>query len=460
MRFIPIQPLLILFITTVLLLPNTSKADNTNTNVPLVTQIEITKGDSTYLYHYIYNIDNEKNIETKYVKIADRWIRQHQIEWIYNNGLCSEQRMRTWAEDAGWNDYYIVTYHYTNRQKDTETHEVITADSQKINKLKSHFTYNGMGLLTKRKDMYWQDHQWKSSQEIIHSYDANQKPKRTDYFVYENSTSPYHQLLTYDYRTDGLLDQTTITQQQTDGTWLNIEKTNYYYNPNTDTKTSEIIKKWDTTYHMWKNHKNIRYQYNDIQKITTEIYQYWAGAFWKNDIRYNYLYNPKGKLIEKQTYLPIYEEYRMVSSVSYTDFLHDKASLIQSRYNFWGGNTHQLFSTFIPFQFNATMQVENASLIKISYTPFDNTGVVTNNFSKQFDVVSVYPNPSKGIFYFQTDGLRAYSWMITDLSGKIIQQKNNLNGSGMIDLGDYKEGIYLLQVFTPQGIKVQKLIKN
>jgi hypothetical protein len=38
--------------------------------------------------------------------------------------------------------------------------------------------------------------------------------------------------------------------------------------------------------------------------------------------------------------------------------------------------------------------------------------------------------------------------------------KNQTKRSGVIDLGDYTPGIYILQVVTPEGVQVQKLIRE
>lgn len=450
-----------LFVLTIFvgtLLPKTLIATSTSTDTPLVTQLEINKGDSLYLHHYIYNADNTKNVVTKYVKIDENWKRQQQTEWIYNNDKCIEQRIRVWT-GYEWQDDYLISYDYQNQQKIKETHYKIT-NGEEVNLTQSILAYNTTGQLLTKTNSRWENNQWITTQKTTYTYTADHKNKTIDYHTYQNGTAQDLQRVTYAYLPTGQLKSTLTTHSQGDE-WKNLHKTDYYYNHTAGLKTSQITKKWDTVYSLWENQQNILYQYDKAQKISTETYQYWSGAFWVNDVRYSYLYNAQGKLIDKQTYLSIHSDYRLVSSVNYTDFLHDKASLIQAKYNFWGGETNQPLNTFISFDFNTGVQVENASQVKISYTPFSNTGVTTHSkFGKKYGVIEVYPNPSKAIFYFKTDGLNATQWSVTDLSGKTILRKENLNGSGVVDLGDYKEGIYLLQVFTPKGIKVQKLIKN
>lgn len=74
--------------------------------------------------------------------------------------------------------------------------------------------------------------------------------------------------------------------------------------------------------------------------------------------------------------------------------------------------------------------------------------------------INVYPNPSKAIFYFNSEIYDVTSWAVTDLSGKIIQSKEQKERSGVIDLRNSEPGIYFLKVITPEGVKTQKLIKE
>ena len=67
-----------------------------------------------------------------------------------------------------------------------------------------------------------------------------------------------------------------------------------------------------------------------------------------------------------------------------------------------------------------------------------------------FDLYTYFDNEKSGVTH----------WLVTDLSGKLLLTKEQNERSGVIDLGDFRPGVYLLQVFTPEGTKVQKLIKE
>jgi len=81
-----------------------------------------------------------------------------------------------------------------------------------------------------------------------------------------------------------------------------------------------------------------------------------------------------------------------------------------------------------------------------------NCDTLKNNFS-----FNVYPNPSKGVFYIETD--LPIQTEIYFPWGQILQKKSFEIGTHLLDLSAYSEGIYLLKVFYNREIKIFKIIK-
>lgn len=78
--------------------------------------------------------------------------------------------------------------------------------------------------------------------------------------------------------------------------------------------------------------------------------------------------------------------------------------------------------------------------------------------------MSVYPNPSEGVFFLNMSGVRsAIDVTVTDISGKVIRQQSlqpqSGSVSGSIELKDAAKGIYILTVKNEQGTINEKLIK-
>ena len=67
--------------------------------------------------------------------------------------------------------------------------------------------------------------------------------------------------------------------------------------------------------------------------------------------------------------------------------------------------------------------------------------------------ISIFPNPSRGIFNLSE---KVKNVIIYSIDGKIIKSINNTNS---INLKEYKSGYYLIQIFDKNRIERHKLIK-
>lgn len=73
------------------------------------------------------------------------------------------------------------------------------------------------------------------------------------------------------------------------------------------------------------------------------------------------------------------------------------------------------------------------------------------------NLISVFPNPGKGIFNVSLENGTGYSLKVTDLSGKTILEQQ-AKGTAQLNLEGAAKGIYLLQVSSAKGTAVRKLI--
>lgn len=72
--------------------------------------------------------------------------------------------------------------------------------------------------------------------------------------------------------------------------------------------------------------------------------------------------------------------------------------------------------------------------------------------------ISVYPNPSEGIFTIKSRG--KYKLVITDISGKTIKEKYTHSETESIDISSRADGIYFLTISNKKIVKTVKLIKR
>jgi len=261
------------------------------------------------------------------------------------------------------------------------------------------------------------------------------------------------------YNPDGSL-QSQVLQENVSNTWTNTEMINWFYASNSSNVISIRNKKWNADYSNWENTQRIDYQYNDSVKLISETYQRWNTMYWENDLRYDYQYDNGNKLLKKTLSEPLYTDWRGLISINYSNFTKNSANTIESQYEFWGGNTGELTTSFIPFMFNSDITVQRGRSLQLSYLPVTETELSTPVDNNSLQRIPVYPNPSEGIFYINTQKYAINSWTVSDLNGQVLKKQVQSFQSGVIDLMEFPKGIYLLRVTTQNQQLIQKLIKE
>jgi hypothetical protein len=74
--------------------------------------------------------------------------------------------------------------------------------------------------------------------------------------------------------------------------------------------------------------------------------------------------------------------------------------------------------------------------------------------------ISIIPNPTTGILYFDFMENNIQKLNIFDISGKKIIEKSDVQKSETIDLSEYKSGIYIIKVHTDKETFTLKIVKN
>jgi len=80
-----------------------------------------------------------------------------------------------------------------------------------------------------------------------------------------------------------------------------------------------------------------------------------------------------------------------------------------------------------------------------------------------FEALTVYPNPSTGVFNISNvaSGLN-FSYEVSDLNGRMIAKKANLNGKQIqeVDLSKVENGIYMVRIFNESGEYMTRIVKQ
>ena len=77
------------------------------------------------------------------------------------------------------------------------------------------------------------------------------------------------------------------------------------------------------------------------------------------------------------------------------------------------------------------------------------------------NALSIYPNPSSGIYQISLGGLEIQNIRVYDLIGNVLLQAEILdNKKALINLSNQIDGVYFVEVETAAGKAVQKLLKQ
>jgi len=92
---------------------------------------------------------------------------------------------------------------------------------------------------------------------------------------------------------------------------------------------------------------------------------------------------------------------------------------------------------------------------KIATITISNTGVNEVNADKY---ISVYPNPTNGIFEISINTIEANTIRVMDINGKIILERKNVSSKESIDMTGFAKGVYILTISGTDFSLNKKLI--
>jgi len=67
----------------------------------------------------------------------------------------------------------------------------------------------------------------------------------------------------------------------------------------------------------------------------------------------------------------------------------------------------------------------------------------------------IFPNPASSVLNIEYEGT-IKQLRIFDITGKLVYSRKNDNNQARIDVGELKQGMYVLQVITEKGIAAQR----
>ncbi len=107
----------------------------------------------------------------------------------------------------------------------------------------------------------------------------------------------------------------------------------------------------------------------------------------------------------------------------------------------------------------ASTKYNDSGITNPTYFCFDNLifETITSVSENVKNEIKIYPNPTTDFININRVGEGQIS--LTDISGKIVYQKNNCSENEIIDLTNFNSGIYILKINSKNVVVSEKIIK-
>ena len=179
---------------------------------PLIAQLEIQKGDTTYLHQYLYNSDNKITVESIFFRQGNNWMRKAQTEWVYLNKICTDQYFRKWT-GTEWRSYFHINSSFPSQTTQLDTYySIVNGVASPIKTIESEY---------ENKQLLWQktstfaDNNWQLSSAVNQTFIGN---RISEIALKDFAEAAEEQKLVYHYNADNLTDSLTI-YLKSNGVW-------------------------------------------------------------------------------------------------------------------------------------------------------------------------------------------------------------------------------------------------
>lgn len=425
-------------------------------NNALVREIVAHENDSVFRYSYFFDDNKNKVVENKYY-VSDNNVSYPLLrtEWIYETTNCVQVRKQKWQE-GNWETIYLIESEYLNNIKQKEKYIAVNKKTERIEKTIVNRYENGKLSHVDNNRGAEADHIIEQS--AGYSYDNSDRVLSMQIDAGPGSGNQLQQNFQYEYnKITGKLDS-LLYQEKKQGAITDQQLSLFYYDKDNGNLLSQVQKKWNQNTSKWESYSKSEFAYNINGKLVEEIYSSFSGYFWNSIMRYVYNYDNRGLLQSKIMYQPIYRQWRKMYTIEYSNIENDQPNLMESKYNFWGGNTGEYVNNFIPYYFNGEISIMEANRLELKYTT-DITVVTNSSFDTGW--LKIYPNPSNGVFYINTQNYYIESWEVFNVNGIRLKGDVNHFRTGVVDLAEFPDGIYMIKATTNDNqILKQKIIIN
>lgn len=303
------------------------------------------------------------------------------------------------------------------------------------NVVQNNYTNNPDGTVQQKNSELWStaSSKWEPYNRTTYTYTPAKKVLTATSENYYDPSWVYFSKEIYEY--DGNNNQTKILTQNYDfvSPWKDASQTIYVNNPDgTVSQSTDQI--WNLN--AWKNTNRTTYTYTN-SKITTELSEKWNGTTWENESLETYNYDSNGHVI-----------HNLSQSWKAGAWKNESQSNITNNTN---GSIHQIIYQY----WNDKNVWENTYRVTFNY---DALGVDEHNFDKSF---TFSPNPAQDKITIKTDeNIVGSKYVITDQLGRQTLNGTITEPETVIDVEQFSNGIYFIQIGQKTNESIKKLVKK
>ena len=412
-----------------------------------ITQLFITNGGQEYRHTFLYDDFGYVRLETKYILPDNDTLRHSQIEWTRSASVVT-QRERVFENNA-WRDIHLIETQYNAQGLRIEESFFQYVSGVRTPVKRVQYEYQNGGLVEFR-EFRFENNVWLPALVNWFNRNNNVLTQRTT-----GISTAFVSRITYD--TQGR-PQAMLVQREIGSELHNTDSITWFYNDNGQL-FSQRSRRWNEQGGYWENSQKVNFEYDLAGNLIAETYLQWSGMHWQNIYRREFQYNENNVQIRRTLQGHIHRDWRNMISIHYSDIHNGRARKMESRFDFWGGNTGELTPSYIPFYFNNKLVIRRAERIIVSFEELPPTTLPEINLPDEL-VIRVYPNPSDGRFYLNSAQHEILSWRVFSLTGQPVKSDAQRTHSTVIDLTGLPTGVYVLQVQTTIGTQQQRLVKR
>ena len=347
------------------------------------------------------------------------------------------------------------------------------------NAVKQMYTYDIHGNDEVYLELHWTGTGWdeSSGRKYIYTYDANNHitVKILQFWDAIGDFWYNYDRYLYNYDASGYVNEYTV-QWWLNNNWSSVGKEIYTLS-NTGVITEILRQNWNNNnwvngslqvnivWHVWNGYFNEPEQESYLQKS-------WNSGVWEDSERMSTTYDAFGGWIQLREY---YSNNLWVNAYRETNTCDNHSNFTCYTNEMWNG-----FAWTIDWGYKHILTYSGIDVIERIYQGYDHAMMVWYNTEKEQysdfintqgitpgsafeEGISIYPNPTTGMFYIEASntGADLHSVEVVSMSGKVVYQRQ-LNKTGpevyQIDLTNFSKGVYFIKLLDGAGLKVGKVI--